>query len=162
MSTKKVKCARFQVDQVSDYEEDVIMNDEYVLTTKSESNPCTLYRKSLRHYLTREVLPTESNYRNLLSFGRSSIRKQLRPTMHELRDEDVIKPLEVDEPQATVNCKKKGKVVKLGWINGVYVSFYCSHQHFTNVCFLDALSSQYLGCDAFLEADLGHGPVWYR
>jgi len=121
MSTKKVKCARFQVDQVSDYEEDIIMNDEYVLTTKSESNPCTLYRKSLRHYLTREVLPAENNYRNLLSFGRSSLRKQLRPTMHELRDEEVIKPLEIDEPQETVNCKMKGKVVKLGWINGVYM-----------------------------------------
>merc|ERR1719228_2110541 len=97
------------------------MNEDYALSAKGDSIHCTLYHKSLRHYLTREVLPSENNYRNLLSFGRNSLRRQLRPTMEELREEGVSNPLQSDEPQETVNCKMKGKVVKLGWINGVYM-----------------------------------------
>ena len=42
----------------------------------------------IRHYLTRDVLPSESNYRNLLSFSRHSAHK--RPTMQELRDEEIM------------------------------------------------------------------------
>ena len=36
--------------------------------------------------LFREALPAESNYRNLLSFGRSS--GKARPTLEELREEE--------------------------------------------------------------------------
>ena len=50
------------------------------------------YFKSLRHYLTRDVLPAESNYRNLLSLGRQNSqdvsRKFSRPTLDELHDEN--------------------------------------------------------------------------
>ena len=50
----------------------------------------TWYFKSLRHYLTRDVLPAESNYRNLLSIARqnSESRKFSRPTLDELHDEN--------------------------------------------------------------------------
>ena len=50
----------------------------------------TWYFKSLRHYLTRDVLPAESNYRNLLSLGRqnSQSKKFSRPTLDELHDEN--------------------------------------------------------------------------
>jgi hypothetical protein len=37
--------------------------------------------------MCREALPSENNYRNLLSFGRSSVKA--RPTMEELREEEV-------------------------------------------------------------------------
>ena len=120
MPIKKMKSARFQVDQVGDNQDD-IMDDEQALTIKSDSVHCTQYRKSLRHYLTREVLPVENNYRNLLSFGRNSIRGFIRPTIEELRDE-VEKKLayQVHEENVEKN-EKKGNVVKLGWIDGVYV-----------------------------------------
>ena len=49
----------------------------------------TFYLKSLRHYLTRDVLPAESNYRNILSIGgdQGASRKFSRPTIEELHDE---------------------------------------------------------------------------
>ena len=50
----------------------------------------TWYFKSLRHYLTRDVLPAEHNYRNLLSLARQNpdtARKYSRPTLDELHDE---------------------------------------------------------------------------
>ena len=116
MPSKKGKTARFQVDQVGE-KEDVIMGEEQMLT----SNHVTQYHKSLRHYLTREVLPMENNYRNLLSFGRNSIRRQTRPTMEELRDEDAKKLITQNDVENVGIEKKKGNIVKLGWINGVYV-----------------------------------------
>ena len=45
----------------------------------------TKYQKSLRHYLTREALPNESNYRNLESIVDGSNRQQ-RLTLDELHD----------------------------------------------------------------------------
>ena len=123
MPIKKGKTARFQVDQVGDTEE-VVVEDDHMLTTKSDAVHFTQYRKSLRHYLTREVLPLENNYRNLLSFGRNNIRGKLRPTMEELRDEDVKRPDQTSQEDAENPgpTEKKGNIVKLGWINGVYVS----------------------------------------
>lgn len=45
----------------------------------------TRYQKSLRHYLTREALPKESNYRNLASIvGDGSNRP--RPTLDQLHN----------------------------------------------------------------------------
>ena len=47
----------------------------------------TWYFKSLRHYLTRDVLPAEHNYRNLLSLDRQNpdtAWKYSRPTLDEL------------------------------------------------------------------------------
>ena len=134
MPIKKVKSARFQVDQVGD-NEDVTVDENYALTTKGESVHCTYFHhKSLRHYLTREVLPSEHNYRNLLSFGRNSLRRQLRPTMEELREEGASKPLQLDDTESMVNDKKQGNVVKLGWINGVYVSINIIKTFPSNLC----------------------------
>jgi len=116
---KKMKSARFQVDQVDNQE--VLIDDEQALTFKSDSVHCTQYRKSLRHYLTREVLPVESNYRNMLSFGRNSIRGYIRPTMEELRDEGGKKPVDQVYEENVEKKEKKGNIVKLGWINGVYM-----------------------------------------
>ena len=125
MLAKKGKSARFQVDQVGDKEEDMVL-DENMMTTKSDTVHFTQYHKSLQHYLTREVLPLENNYRNLLSFGngRQSFRGKLRPTMEELRDDDDKRLYNVpaEDAENPGGQKKKGKVVKLGWINGVYVS----------------------------------------
>jgi len=120
MPIKKMKSARFQVDQVGD-NQDVTMDDEQALTIKSDSVHCTQYRKSLRHYLTREVLPVENNYRNLLSFGRNSIRGFIRPTIEELRDEGEIKHADQVHEENVEKNEKKGNVVKLGWIDGVYM-----------------------------------------
>ena len=64
-----------------------------LLTVRNSFQSLTLIRyfKSLRHYLTRDVLPAESNYRNLLSLGRQNSqdvsRKFSRPTLDELHDE---------------------------------------------------------------------------
>ena len=86
---KKAKSARFQVAQVGqgqgEDETDKTTEDNNVLTHQG-SHQFTQYAKSFRHYLTRDVLPSEHNYRNLLSFSRNS--QQKRPTMQELRDEE--------------------------------------------------------------------------
>ena len=63
------------------------------MTVRNSFHSLTLrYFKSLRHYLTRDVLPAESNYRNLLSLGRQNSqdvsRKFSRPTLDELHDEN--------------------------------------------------------------------------
>lgn len=44
----------------------------------------TKHQKSLRHYLTREALPKDSNYRNLASIVDGS--KRPRPTLDELHN----------------------------------------------------------------------------
>ena len=54
--------------------------------THQKSQETQGYAKSLRYYLTREVLPSESNYRNLLSFGRQ-LSKPGRPTLDQLRED---------------------------------------------------------------------------
>ena len=64
-----------------------------LLTVRNSFHSLILrYFKSLRHYLTRDVLPAESNYRNLLSLGRQNSqdvsRKFSRPTLDELHDEN--------------------------------------------------------------------------
>ncbi len=68
----------------------------------------TWYFKSLRHYLTRDVLPAESNYRNLLSLGRqhSESRKFSRPTLDELHDENG------ELKQNLLDSSKRAKVIK--------------------------------------------------
>ena len=127
---KKGKTARFQVDQVGDKdEEDGTKNnaDCNMLTRQRADTYFTYANKSLRHYLTRDVLPRENNYRNLLS--KCSFRGQKRrPTMEQLREEALeqyIKPPDAESPN--VKIIKKGKIVKLGWISGVFVSTtYCS------------------------------------
>ena len=93
-SNKKAKSARFQVAQVGDEKRKGAAGEDEADRLAEESNGLThqgshqftQYAKSFRHYLTRDVLPSEHNYRNLLSFSRNS--QQKRPTMQELRDEE--------------------------------------------------------------------------
>ena len=90
-ASKKVKSARFQVVAAGDEKKGEELEDATNMThqmTHQGSHQFTQYAKSFRHYLTRDVLPSESNYRNLLSFSRTSANK--RPTMQELRDEEIM------------------------------------------------------------------------
>ena len=48
----------------------------------------TKYQQSLRHYLTREALPKESNYRDIFSIHDG----QARPTLDELHDSTLRGP----------------------------------------------------------------------
>ena len=95
VNNKKLKSARFQVTQAGEKkgedEGDKLTEDSGL--THQGSHQFTQYAKSFRHYLTRDVLPSEQNYRNLLSFSRSS--QQKRPTMQELRDEEAALNKEV-------------------------------------------------------------------
>ena len=120
---KRGKTARFQVDQVGDKDESNGF-EENAWTNKGDTLHWTQYpNKSLRHYLTREVLPTENNYRNLFSFGRHSFRGRQRPTMEQLREEDNEQRSKfVGDDAEKQNPKEASKGTKLGWINGVYVS----------------------------------------
>uniref|UniRef100_A0A6A7FYV2 Na+/K+/2Cl-cotransporter protein n=1 Tax=Hirondellea gigas TaxID=1518452 RepID=A0A6A7FYV2_9CRUS len=81
----------------------------------------TKYQKSLRHYLTREALPKESNYRNLQSIVDGS---SARPTLDELHDstyhgqQGISSNAQTDDPEDP-GKKKGGKVIKFGWLEGV-------------------------------------------
>jgi len=129
--TKKVvKSARFQVAQVGDKskkgEDDNVTADENGWTHQGsmrsgDTVQFTQYAKSFRHYLTRDALPAESNYRNLLSFGRNSVKGQ-RPTLEQLREEDLKQNGKSDQVQEEdLENQKKGKVIKFGWFEGVYM-----------------------------------------
>ena len=120
---KKGKTARFQVDQGGDKDESNGF-DENAWTQKGDTLHFTQYgNKSLRHYLTREVLPSENYYRNIFSFGRHSFRGRQRPTMEQLREEDSEQRSTImGEDTENPSPKKVSKGTKLGWINGVYVS----------------------------------------
>ncbi|XP_043223696.1 solute carrier family 12 member 3-like isoform X1 [Amphibalanus amphitrite] len=76
----------------------------------------TKYLRSLRHYLTRDALPRETHYRNLGSIAEG----RLRPTIDELRDENYVKDAGDAEADAD-QTELKGKVIKFGWIEGVYM-----------------------------------------
>eukprot|EP00092_Neocalanus_flemingeri_P012452 GFUD01013425.1.p1 GENE.GFUD01013425.1~~GFUD01013425.1.p1 ORF type:complete len:1079 (+),score=254.39 GFUD01013425.1:143-3379(+) len=129
--TKKVKSARFQVAQVGDKnkkgEDDNVVADENGWTHQGsmrsggDTVQFTQYAKSFRHYLTREALPAESNYRNLLSFGRNSVKGQ-RPTLEQLREEEIKQSGKAEKSsEEDLENQKKGKVIKFGWIEGVYM-----------------------------------------
>jgi len=131
--TKKVKAARFQVASVGqgskdEETDDGLSADENGWTHQGsqggqhgDSVQFTQYAKSLRYYLTREALPSENNYRNLLSFGRNSVKGQ-RPTLEELREQEEKQPAKKEEAdEVDLESQKKGKVIKFGWIEGVYM-----------------------------------------
>lgn len=71
----------------------------------------TQYLKSLRHYLTRDALPNENHYRNILSVNSpKNLRKYSRPTLEELQENDTPK----EEPKVMkdpVKCAKKSKML---------------------------------------------------
>jgi len=121
---KKVKAARFQVAQVDKDEEETDHQEENGFSHHGQDTvQFTQYAKSLRYYLTREALPAESNYRNLMSFGRNSLKGQ-RPTVEQLRDEEGMPINQKDSVEDGTDGntgKLKGKVVKFGWIEGVYM-----------------------------------------
>jgi len=134
--SKKVKSARFQVAQVGDKgkkeEEENVGPDENGWThqgtnqgthqgsMRGDTVQFTQYAKSFRHYLTRDALPAESNYRNLLSFGKSSAKQ--RPTLEQLREEEVKQNGKSEKSkEEDPESQKTGKVIKFGWIEGVYM-----------------------------------------
>ena len=69
--------------------------------------------KGLRR-LTMEALPSEENYRKL-----SQIYMDQRPTIEELMNDEKIQ--RIDEGKAEVKPALTGKVVKFGWIEGVFM-----------------------------------------
>jgi len=109
-------------------------NDEtHQKTHGSQTTHWTYMNKSLRRYIT-EALPRESNYRNILSIGQNGadIRKYSRPTLGELHNpEEAGKLLNAHNNTTTFVSKDpeapkeetevKGKVVKFGWLDGVYM-----------------------------------------
>ena len=114
-ASKKAKSARFQVAQVGDEDKRkraVEEDTEDPQMTHQGSHQFTQYAKSFRHYLTRDVLPSESNYRNLLSFNRHSAHK--RPTMAELREEEQMM-------MTNKEVRTKGKYFKSWARNGEYL-----------------------------------------
>jgi len=123
-SPTKKKAARFQVAQVDKDEEGEGTQDENGYSHHGQDTvQQTHYAKSLRYYLTRDALPAENNYRNLLSFGRNSVKGQ-RPTVEELRDEEgkgFLKNSDGGGGEDVEGQGKKGKVIKFGWIEGVYM-----------------------------------------
>ncbi|XP_018008645.2 bumetanide-sensitive sodium-(potassium)-chloride cotransporter [Hyalella azteca] len=77
----------------------------------------TKYQKSLRHYLTREALPKESNYRNLKSIVDASL--QPRPTLDDLQRNTIPRhPATPHGAEEALDKEPTGKV-KLGWMKGV-------------------------------------------
>lgn len=128
--TKKAKSARFQVAQVGDKskkeEDETVGPDENGWTHQGsmrsggDTVQFTQYAKSFRHYLTRDALPAESNYRNLLSFGKNSVKQ--RPTLEQLREEEIKQNGKTEKSkEEDPENQKKGKVIKFGWIEGVYM-----------------------------------------
>ena len=69
---------------------------------------------SLRR-LTLDALPAEENYRKL-----SKIHVDQRPTMEELMIGEKMSKV-VEEEDVPVTAKPSGKVVKFGWIEGVFM-----------------------------------------
>lgn len=90
-----------------------------IQSNRSNSVYETRYQKSLRHYLTREALPKESHYRNLDSIVDGSAR----PTLDDLHNNTFRGAQQrqgSDDPEAP-QTKLRGKVVKFGWLEGVYM-----------------------------------------
>jgi len=87
-----------------------------------ESHPAvqhTNYTKSLRHYLTREALPKEQNYRNLESIVTGN--GKARPTLDDLH-ENTYRDAQRGVIPATEDPEQNaGSVLKFGWIKGVFM-----------------------------------------
>ena len=127
MPSKKEKITRFQVDQVGDAEE----VDTRSLADEKDTFHFSHYYKSFRHYLTRDALPNEYNYRSLRSVRRDSERVSGQSS----NDQQVV---EVNIKDRDVECSSKpksGRLIKLGWINGVYVRRYLALNGFNSILF---------------------------
>ncbi|XP_073989662.1 bumetanide-sensitive sodium-(potassium)-chloride cotransporter-like isoform X2 [Rhodnius prolixus] len=66
--------------------------------------------------LTREVLPSVENYRDIIS-----ARHALRPTLEELHEAQFIDIIEKTGRRKSIHPLKKGKIIKFGWLEGVYM-----------------------------------------
>ena len=64
-----------------------------------------------------------------------------------------------DKRKDDLEGQKKGKVIKFGWIEGVYVSWLMLTRLYS-LLVSDEMSPQHLGGDALPQAHLGHRPVW--
>ncbi|RXG57478.1 hypothetical protein Avbf_04641 [Armadillidium vulgare] len=91
--------------------------------SSSLSEGLSTNQRSFEHYLTREVTPIESNYRDLLSlnFGKG------KPSLDYLHNQNTIVEQEVEgginqnegKEGSEKTRKSRGKVVKFGWMEGV-------------------------------------------
>ncbi|CAG0914745.1 unnamed protein product [Notodromas monacha] len=80
----------------------------------------TRYLRSLRH-VTMEAFPKENHYRDLMSIARGG--GSFRPTLDDLHGSTVReKPKSGVQPEDEDPSAKKGKVIKFGWLEGVFVS----------------------------------------
>ncbi|XP_076054160.1 bumetanide-sensitive sodium-(potassium)-chloride cotransporter-like isoform X1 [Oratosquilla oratoria] len=114
--TLELDASRFQVASV-DGEDN---GDSYLSpTTHSSGVYETRYQKSLRHYLTREALPKESHYRNLNSIVDGSAARPTLDDLHHATFREQARRGEVDTEAA--KGPLKGKVIKFGWLEGVYM-----------------------------------------
>lgn len=87
------------------------------LFTKRQSVQLT-HQKSLRHYLTRDKLPTEDHYRNMTSFQKG---ENHRPTMDELmEDSKYAKRMNIDGNEECED-EEKSQALKFGWFEGVFM-----------------------------------------
>ena len=112
MPSKKEKITRFQVDQVGDAEVET-----HSLADEKDTIHFSQYYKSFRHYLTRDALPNEYNYRSLRSVRRDSERVSGQSS----NEQQTIEVNNKDKDVEGSSKPKSGKIIKLGWINGVYV-----------------------------------------
>ena len=75
-------------ENISDNEDDhQKTHGSHISSSNNTTHNNTQYFKSLRYYRTRDALPSENHYRNLLSIGESKdMRKFSRPTLDELHE----------------------------------------------------------------------------
>ena len=100
-------------ENISDNEDDhQKTHGSHISSSNNTTHNNTQYFKSLRYYLTRDALPSENHYRNLLSIGESKdMRKFSRPTLDELHE-----------------CEEKGQLLegqKHAMIIGKVLQLYC-------------------------------------
>ena len=78
-----------ETENFSDNEDDhQKTHGSHTVSSNNMTYSNTQYFKSLRYYLTRDALPSESHYRNLLSIGENNVRKFSRPTLDELHENE--------------------------------------------------------------------------
>ena len=95
-----------EADNLSDMEEDhQKTHGSHTVSSANMTYSNTRYFKSLRHYLTRDALPSENHYRNLLSIGESNVQKFSRPTLDELHEDEEKGKLLVDQKHPKTNGK---------------------------------------------------------
>ncbi|KAF4526779.1 hypothetical protein B566_EDAN012319 [Ephemera danica] len=111
---------RFQVDKVDGTNVDVEAGGDEADSPEHSLSQFTYtydtrYAKSLGQ-LTNEALPRDENYRDFLS------NHNYRPTLDELHEGQFREKIKVEKEEVVASKGRKGKVIKFGWLEGVFVS----------------------------------------